>query len=209
MTEPRRPASRSARATFRPATPADPAGDGPGAGTGEGGGARSVPGSTAFDPVWNLLVNRVAGLTHLPPRARTALYRAAGIECRTTKVAPGLWVHSDQLVIDVGAFVGWRCQIHNQARVTLGARSFLGPEVMLVTTDHEIGPPEHRAGPLVAAPITIGPGAWIGTRATVLPGVTVGAGAVVAAGSVVTRDCEPNGLYAGVPAVRKRDLPDR
>jgi maltose O-acetyltransferase len=43
----------------------------------------------------------------------------------------------------------------------------------------------------------------------VLDGVTIGAGCVIAAGAVVTRDCEPDGLYAGVPAVRKRDLTPR
>ena len=30
---------------------------------------------------------------------------------------------------------------------------------------------------------------------------------MIAAGSVVTRDCEPNGLYGGVPARRLKDLP--
>jgi maltose O-acetyltransferase len=39
-----------------------------------------------------------------------------------------------------------------------------------------------------------------------LPGVTVGDGCVIAAGSVVTGDCEPHGVYAGVPAKRVRDL---
>jgi acetyltransferase-like isoleucine patch superfamily enzyme len=34
----------------------------------------------------------------------------------------------------------------------------------------------------------------------VLPGVTVGEGAIVSAGSVVTRDCRPFSIYAGVPA---------
>lgn len=161
----------------------------------------------AFDPVWNVLVNRVAATTALPPRLRTGLYRAAGIDCRTVKVAPGLWVATSALTIEVGAFVGWHGRIHNQAPVTIGARAFLGPEVMLLTTGHDLGPSAHRAGELVAEPVTIGPGAWLGARATVLPGVTVGAGCVVAAGSVVTTDLEPDGLYAGAPAVRKRDLP--
>lgn len=162
---------------------------------------------TAFDPGWNLLVNRLAAATALPPRLRTGLYRAAGIDCRTVKVAPGLFVATSALTLEVGAFVGWHGRIHNQAPVRIGERAFLGPEVMLLTTGHELGPPDHRAGELTAAPITIGAGAWLGARVTVLPGVTVGAGCVVAAGSVVTADLEPDGLYAGVPAVRKRDLP--
>jgi acetyltransferase-like isoleucine patch superfamily enzyme len=52
-----------------------------------------------------------------------------------------------------------------------------------------------------------GDGAWLGAGTIVLPGVTVAAGGVVAAGSVVTADTEPNALYAGVPAVKKKALP--
>ena len=49
---------------------------------------------------------------------------------------------------------------------------------------------------------------WIGTRATVLPGVRIGRGAVVAAGAVVTRDVAPLDIVAGVPArpVGRRSL---
>jgi hypothetical protein len=39
-----------------------------------------------------------------------------------------------------------------------------------------------------------------------LPGVVIGPGCVIAAGAVVVSDCKPNGLYAGVPARRLRDL---
>lgn len=49
-------------------------------------------------------------------------------------------------------------------------------------------------------------GCWLGGNVTVLPGVTIGRGCVIAAGAVVTKSCDPNGLYAGVPARRIRDL---
>ncbi|WP_254546774.1 DapH/DapD/GlmU-related protein [Halomarina pelagica] len=49
-------------------------------------------------------------------------------------------------------------------------------------------------------PVEVGHDVWIGHGATVLPGVCVGTGAVVAAGAVVTRDVEPYGIVAGVPA---------
>jgi|SRR3989339_1669611 len=48
--------------------------------------------------------------------------------------------------------------------------------------------------------ITIKKNALIGSKALLLAGTTVGEGAVVAAGAIVSRDCEPNGIYIGCPA---------
>lgn len=45
--------------------------------------------------------------------------------------------------------------------------------------------------------------AWISSRATVLPGRTIGKGSVIAAGGMISKDCEPYGIYAGIPAVKK------
>ncbi len=52
----------------------------------------------------------------------------------------------------------------------------------------------------VEAPVRIGDGTWLGTRAMVLPGVTIGKRVLVAAGSVVTRDVPDDVLVAGNPA---------
>ena len=76
----------------------------------------------------------------------------------------------------------------------------VGQGVMILTSSHRIGPAARRAGALFTAPVRIGPGAWIGARSVILPGVTVGAGAVVAAGSVVNKNVAPNALVSGVPA---------
>jgi len=56
----------------------------------------------------------------------------------------------------------------------------------------------------------VGPDAWLGFGATVLPGVRVGAGAIVAAGSVVASDVPPYAIVAGNPArvVRMRFTED-
>jgi phosphonate metabolism protein (transferase hexapeptide repeat family) len=48
--------------------------------------------------------------------------------------------------------------------------------------------------------VTIGPDAWIGRAAIVLPGRTIGTGAIVGAGAVVTRDVAPYTIVAGNPA---------
>ncbi|WJH37282.1 hypothetical protein N6H14_05985 [Paenibacillus sp. CC-CFT747] len=69
-----------------------------------------------------------------------------------------------------------------------------------------MGGPDKRAGAPIGLPIVIGDGVWIGTRATVLPGVRIGDGSVIAAGAVVTKDCAPHGIYAGTPARRVKEL---
>ena len=99
-----------------------------------------------------------------------------------------------------------RCYFDTRDRISVGARVAFGMEVMVCTSTHEPGDQQRRAGPYTTAPVTIGDGSWIGARALILPGVTVGEGCVVAAGAVVREDCEPGGLYAGVPARRVRDL---
>jgi maltose O-acetyltransferase len=92
-------------------------------------------------------------------------------------------------------------------RISIGRWVTFGPEVMLLTTTHEIGGPDHRCSTPIVSPIEICDGAWIGARATVLPGVTVGSGAVVGAGSLVLDDVEPNTVVAGSPArlIRRLD----
>ncbi|TDL87126.1 CatB-related O-acetyltransferase [Meridianimarinicoccus aquatilis] len=52
----------------------------------------------------------------------------------------------------------------------------------------------------------IGADVWIGTEATLMPGVTIGPGAIIAARAVITQDVPPYSVAAGNPAriVRSR-----
>ena len=64
-----------------------------------------------------------------------------------------------------------------------------------------------RRGDNIPAPIHVGENVWIGSHATILPGVTIGENAIVAAGAVVTKDVPADTVVAGVPArpIRKLD----
>lgn len=91
--------------------------------------------------------------------------------------------------------------------IVIGDNVSLGPEATILTLGHD---PDSPTFADVGGAVTIEPRAWIGYRATVLPGVVIGEGAVVAAGAVVTRSVEPYTVVGGVPArpigERSRDL---
>lgn len=123
-------------------------------------------------------------------------------------ILAGAGAIAPRLRIGQGCWLNTGCFLELEDTITLGDRVALGQQVMILTVTHDIGEPEQRASPvLVRRPVTIGDGAWLGARSTILPGITVGAGAVVAASAVVNRDVPPNTLVAGVPARVIRQLP--
>lgn len=105
-------------------------------------------------------------------------------------------------------FLNACCRFQDQGGITIGDGTLIGHGVTLATLNHDENP--ERRAVLYPAPIQIGRRVWIGSGATVLPGVTIGDGAIVAAGAVVTRDVPPETVVAGVPArllrpIRKAD----
>jgi sugar O-acyltransferase (sialic acid O-acetyltransferase NeuD family) len=71
------------------------------------------------------------------------------------------------------------------------------------TIDHEvvIGNGVHVMGcAAIAGCVNVKDFATIGTNATILPYLTIAPHSIVGAGAVVTKDTEPYGIYAGVPA---------
>jgi maltose O-acetyltransferase len=145
-------------------------------------------------------------------RTRTAVIRAMGVRigARSLIMGPldltGEGASVGQLSIGEDTFVTGPLHVDLGAPVRIGNWVRLGHHVVLLTQNHQIGPPHFRCGWTVAEPIEIGDGAWIASCVTILPGVCVGKGAVVAAGAVVTGDIAPNTLVAGVPARLVRAL---
>jgi acetyltransferase-like isoleucine patch superfamily enzyme len=96
------------------------------------------------------------------------------------------------------------------APITLGRNVSIGPRAVLYTATHPLGVASRRMQlDVLARPITVEEGAWIGLGAMILPGVRVGRGAVVAAGAVVSADVPDNVLIAGNPAAVVQELPTR
>ena len=95
-------------------------------------------------------------------------------------------------------FINMGCKFQDQGGIFIGDGVLIGHNVVLATLHHAMQP--ERRSDMLPAPIHIGKRVWIGSNATVLPGVTIGDGAVVAAGAVVTRDVPANTVVGGVPA---------
>ncbi|MCB0887051.1 MAG: sugar O-acetyltransferase [Propionibacteriaceae bacterium] len=100
--------------------------------------------------------------------------------------------------IGEGVFINSGCAFQDQGGVTIGDGALIGHNVVIATLNHGLDPA--KRADLIPAPVVVGAGAWIGSNATILPGVTIGDGAVVAAASVVTRDVPPRTIAVGSPA---------
>lgn len=156
--------------------------------------------------LFDLLANKLAGMSTIPRPVRGRLLRALGMAVDAATIGPSVYFGTRRIAVGRGAQIGREAYFDGAADIVLHPRCAIGPRSMLITGAHRLAGPSDRVGPLDPRPITIGPGAWLGAGVIVLPGVTVGAGCVVGAGSVVVRDCAPHGVYAGAPAVRVREL---
>jgi maltose O-acetyltransferase len=155
----------------------------------------------------NVLNGITASVLIPDPLRRFALRHLLGVRIGRAKVCAGGFFGGGQpITIGDGTYINRGVYINASAAVTIGGGVSFGMGVLIVTGSHELGTREQRAGAATAAPITVGTGAWIGARATILPGVTVGPGAVIGAGAVVTGDCAADTLYTGIPARPVRTL---
>ena len=153
------------------------------------------------------VIRNTLAASHLTPAGvRVKILGRLGLSIgQGTAVASGVTFKGSDVATGTGCFINHGVYVDRGA-LRLGDSVFVGPRVLFATRNHKIGGPAKRAGDNIDEPISIGDGAWIGANATILGGVTIAAGSVIAAGAVVTKDTEPNGIYAGVPAVRVKDL---
>lgn len=118
-------------------------------------------------------------------------------------IYPGAWldhsfnIHAGRsLAVNTGVFISAR------APITFGNGVLVGPNVVIVSSNHRFDRPDLPISEQghELAPITIGDDCWIGANAVILAGVKVADGTIVSAGAVVTRDTEPYSIVAGSPA---------
>ncbi|HFK1497440.1 TPA: DapH/DapD/GlmU-related protein [Bacillus paranthracis] len=154
----------------------------------------------------DVFINTIAASVLIPKRIRYIIYKFYGINTNTYSINPRCFFEGKNIQIGKGTRINYECFFDNSGDISIGKECSIGMRTMLITSAHKIGGEERRAGKAYGLSINIGDASWLGAGVTVLPGVTIGKGCIIASGSVVNKDCEANGLYAGVPAKRIKDL---
>lgn len=134
---------------------------------------------------------------------KVAVLRAFGAQVgRGVVIKPGAKILFPwRLMVGDHVWLGEESWVLNLAPVTIESHVCLSQRAWLCTGNHDY----RSAGfELIARPIHLERGAWVGAGAFVGPGVRVGTHAVLCAASVASRDLEPFGVYQGNPAVKVR-----
>lgn len=94
----------------------------------------------------------------------------------------------------------WMIEIGNRVRIAQG--------VIILTHDYSWYVLKGITGEILGSSgkVNIGNNVFIGMNAIITAGVTIADNVIIGAGSVVTKDCLPNGVYAGNPAKKIMDI---
>ena len=157
----------------------------------------------------DFILNSIAAGVLCHRRLRISIYRLYGAEIPTDfEIKPRCYLGPGpgHLKVGGGTFVKYKCWFDLGADIVIGNKCNIAMNVTFMNSDHDLADSERRAGKYRPKPITVGDGCWIGANSLIMPGVTIGSGVVIAAGSVVTKDCEKDCLYGGIPARKIKEL---
>ena len=99
-------------------------------------------------------------------------------------------------------WIGEEVWIDNLATVTIGDHCCISQGAMLLCGNHDY---TISTFDLMTGKITLEPGAWVGAKSVVCPGVTCHSHSVLSVGSVANKDLDSYGIYRGNPAVKIKE----
>ncbi len=143
---------------------------------------------------------RLNAAYHDPDEVRALLSELFGYEVpRSLRVFPPFYTDFGRNITGgEHVFINACCHFQDHGGVTLGDGCQIGHNVVFATLNHGLSSDDRQH--TYPAPIVLGKNVWVGSNATILPGVTIGDNAIVAAGAVVTKDVAANMVVGGVPA---------
>lgn len=111
---------------------------------------------------------------HTPEEIREIMGRLIGKKVDDTfRMFPPFYTDfGKNITIGKDVFINSGCHFQDQGGILIGDGALIGHNVVLATINHDLNPEENRKNHY--APVTIGAHVWIGSNATILPGVTLG-----------------------------------
>lgn len=178
-------------------------------------GGETITGNSRFHEVMHRtsqdalrITAELNGSYHEPARVRELLSQLTGrpIADSTTVFPPFYSDFGKNITLGERVFINSGCKFQDQGGVVIGDDCLIGHNTVIATLNHDLAP--SRRADMHPAPVVIGRNVWIGSNATILPGVTIGDNAVVAAASVVTKDVPADSIVVGSPARVVRSVPE-
>lgn len=102
------------------------------------------------------------------------------------------------ILVGNDVFINAGCCFQDQGGIEIGDGTFIGHNVVIATLNHDLQC-DKRCN-MIPKKVKIGKGVWIGSNATICPGVEIGDYSVIGAGAVVTKDIPEKVVAVGVPA---------
>lgn len=140
---------------------------------------------------------------HLPSyRIRKLFYRYifAMRITRKTVIFGGCEFRSPWNISIGKSTIGSNCILDGRGGINIEDNVVLGSGVHIWTEEHSPNDPYFRVLKENLQPVYINNRAWVCSDTTILPGICIGEGAVLASRACATCDCEPFGVYGGIPA---------
>ena len=97
-------------------------------------------------------------------------------------------------------WIGDNAELYSLGAITIGENAVISQRSYVCAATHNY---RDITFPLVAKPVVVEREAWVAADCFIAPGVTVGAGAVVGARSTVLQSVAPATIVAGQPAQLK------
>lgn len=147
--------------------------------------------------------------TLLTNKEKIFILRKLGIKIgQDVQIAKSVEIANTNLLIGNHVFINSGVCLNGglSGRIIINDNIQIGPNTLILAVNHQMGKRSKRAGSVTYDQTTIDEGCWIGGNVTILSGVHIASGCVIGAGAVVIEDTLPDGLYVGVPALRKKSL---
>lgn len=133
------------------------------------------------------------------------LIHTIGLNLQRGALSRGAYLKKKKIFAQMGEYVRFQPRIvplypelikfHNNIMVGSGVRFVTHDAVHSVLNRMNIG-----EFPEMIGCIEVMDNVFIGADSTIMPNVRIGKNVIIGAGSLVSKDCEDNSIYAGVPA---------